>query len=315
VRRHYRRYLPLFPTAIERLDLTSYDLVISTSHCVAKGVVTAPQSRHLCYCHTPMRYAWDQQHAYFPKRTGALARIRDLILSRLRAWDVASAKRVDRFVANSSFVAGRIERYYGRQAEVIHPPVDTEFFRPTNTDDPGSPGLDSDKPQPQQYALVVSALAPYKRIEVAIAATKKAGIALSIVGEGPERERLEQIGGDHVTLHGQVEAESLRRLYRGAAVFLQPGVEDFGIAPVEALACGRPVVALGQGGVLDIVEDGVHGVLYRGEGDADSMAAAIDKCLQVSFNSLNLRERAETFSAERFDHHLRELLESEGPAR
>ncbi len=303
ITRHYRHYLPLFPAAIEAFDLSGFDLVVSTSHCVAKGVIPGPGAYHLCYCHTPMRYAWDQEHTYFPRRTGAVARLRGLILSWLRVWDVASAPRVDRFVANSTFVARRIRRFYGREAAVLAPPVAIDRFTP--------PG---ETPR-RDFALVVAALAPYKRVEVAIAACAKLGLPLRIVGTGPERERLDRLAGAGTTFLGQVSEEELRELYRHALCLVQPQIEDFGIAPVEALACGTPVVARGEGGVLDIVTDGVHGLLCQpdGEEEAGPLAAAIDKARDFAFNPERLRSRAEEFSAERFTAGLRALLVARNP--
>ena len=295
VRNHYRSYLPLYPAAIADLDLTPFDLVVSTSHCAAKAVRTAPGARHVCYCHTPMRYAWDQQDAYFPDRTSPIGRLRAAILARLRAWDASTAPRVDLFVANSTFVAGRISRYYGRGAEVVHPPVDTGFFTP------------DDRPR-KDFALFVSALAPYKRVETAIEACRARGVELRVVGEGAERRQLEAAHRGAVRFLGRVEGNELRDLYREAAFFVQPGIEDFGIATVEALACGCPVVARGVGGVRDIVVDGLHGVLYDGAGGAAELSVAIDKFHDLRFNSLNLRERAEMFSAVRFDREMEEIL-------
>jgi len=313
VRRHYRRYLPLFPAAVEDFDLGGYELVISTSHAVAKGAIPAPGSFHVCYCHTPMRYAWDQEHAYFPGRRGFAARLRGLALTALRSWDVASAARVDLFVANSRFVAGRIERYYRRRAAVIPPPVDVEFFTP------GEGGRGSG--DSGRYCLAVSALAPYKRLEVAITACARAGVELRIVGDGPELSRLarqaRRSGG--ARLLGRLPREELRDQLRGALCLVQPGVEDFGIAPVEALACGTPVVALGRGGVLDVVEDGAHGVLVDDPGgpaglDA-ALAAGIDKCARIGWNTRDLRGRAEGFSLESFLDRFRSLLAERAPGR
>jgi glycosyltransferase involved in cell wall biosynthesis len=295
IRRRYRSYLPLFPAAIEDFDLAGYDLVVSSSHCVAKGVIPAPDAVHVCYCHTPMRYAWDQEHAYFPRRRGFTARLRSFALSRLRTWDAAAASRVQLYVANSRFVARRIATYYGRSAEVVPPPVDVALFTPGPAADGG-------------YCLVVSALAPYKRIDLAIAACRSLGLPLRIVGEGPERNRLEASAGPGVRFLGRVDGERLRDLYRGALCFLQPGVEDFGIASVEALACGTPVVALGRGGVVDIVEDDRHGVLAPQGEDAVALAGAIDKARQMGFNPLDLRDRAEQFSVARFIDRIRHLL-------
>ncbi|HXO22084.1 MAG TPA: glycosyltransferase [Thermoanaerobaculia bacterium] len=309
IRRHYRRYLPLFPAAIEDFDLAGFDLVVSSSHCVAKGVIPPPGSFHLCYCHTPMRYAWDQEHAYFPRRRGAGPRLRSLALTALRAWDAAASARVDLFVANSSFVAARIRRYYGRDAEVVHPPVDVDFFTP------GEAAAGEERPAP--YCLMVSALAPYKRLELGIAACARLGLPLRIVGTGAERARLERAAADapgsgpRAELLGGVSAERLRDLYRGALCLLQPGTEDFGIGAVEALACGTPVVALAQGGVLDVVEDGRHGVLYQESAEQESASAladAIDKARRIRFNGLDLRGRAEDFSAPRFNRSMQSLL-------
>jgi glycosyltransferase involved in cell wall biosynthesis len=301
LRRHYRWYLPLFPTAIESFELPAVRLVVSTSHCVAKGIIPPPGSLHVCYCHTPMRYAWDQEHAYFPRRTGPVARLRAATLSRLRTWDVASAARVDRFVANSSFVAERIRRYYRREAVVVPPPVAVDFFAP------GAGGSSA----PGGYVLAVAALAPYKRLDLAIAACERAGVELRVVGGGPERDRLGSLAGARTRFLGRVPADELRALYRGARCLLQPGVEDFGIAAVEALACGTPVVALGEGGVRDIVVDGRHGLLVPRAPDADLvelLAEAIDKVGQIRFNPLDLRAQAETFAAVRFGNRLGSLL-------
>jgi glycosyltransferase involved in cell wall biosynthesis len=295
IRRHYRRYLPLFPAAIEEFDLSGFDVVVSSSHCVAKGVIAPPDAFHLCYCHTPMRYAWDQEHAYFPGRSGVTARLRSLALTALRAWDASSAARVNLYAANSRFVARRIRKYYGRPAVVVHPPVDVEFFTPGPADEQG-------------YCLMVSALAPYKKVEQAMAACERLGLELRVVGEGPERKRLAAMAGPRVRFLGHVEAEELRQLYRGALFFLQPGVEDFGIASVEALACGTPVVAAARGGILDVVEDGRHGVLYPDWQGPSALAEAVDKARRIGFNSLDLRDRAELFSVARFSDRISSLL-------
>jgi glycosyltransferase involved in cell wall biosynthesis len=301
LRRRYRGYLPLFPVAIEEFDLTEFDVVVSSSHCVAKGIIPAPDAFHLCYCHTPMRYAWDQEHAYFPDRKGVKARMRSLALSGLRAWDAASASRVNVYVANSSFVARRIQAYYGRPAEVVHPPVDVGFYTPGREKDRGG------------YCLMVSALAPYKRIEHAMAACEKLGMELQVVGEGPERRRLAGMAGSRARFLGKVAPERLRELYRNARLFLQPGVEDFGIASVEALACGTPVVAVARGGILDVVEDGRHGVLYPDWEGPSALAEAIDKARQIRLNPLDLRDRAESFSLARFSDRIRSLLSHRFP--
>lgn len=319
-RRGYRRYLPLFPAAIEDFDLGAFDLVLSSSHCVAKGVVPGPEAVHICYCHSPMRYAWDQEHVYFPRRRGAGARIRNLLLSGLRAWDAASSHRVDAFVANSRFVARRIRRYYGREAEVIAPPVDVDAFmaRQAASQDGAANGtIPYDRRDGERRCLMVAALAPYKRIEVAIAACARLGLGLDIVGGGPHRRALERRAGAGCRLLGRVDDETLRTLYREATCFVQPGIEDFGIAAVESLASGTPVVALGRGGVLDIVDDGAHGVLYdvpRSGGsdpfddEVAALCAAIDKCRGIRFNSLELQSRARTFSHQAFIDRMKRCI-------
>ena len=330
---HYRHFLPLFPAAIEDFDLSGYDLVVSTSHCVAKGAIPGPNALHFSYCHSPMRYAWDQEHAYFPHRRGPLARLRGMLLSRLRQWDVASCPRVDHFWANSRFVARRLQRYYGRQAEVLPPPIDLDAFRFSmlekqeraghnrqSSPPPETPFPDTSvqsqhpsvKMQPADgsppFCLAVSALVPYKRLELAIQACEKLGFPLRIVGGGPEEARLAGLCGPATRMLGRVSDQELRRLYREASLFLQPGVEDFGMAAVEALASGTPVVAVGEGGVLDIVTDGEHGVLYSGFG-VDDLVGAIDKAGQIRFNILKLIQRAEFFSIDSFVTRLASSLD------
>jgi len=305
VREHYRRYLPFFPHAMERLDFQNFDLVVSTSHAVAKGAITRPGAFHLCYCHTPMRYIWDQEEVYFPNRKGLVAAVRGKILERLRRWDTRTADRVDLYLANSHFVAERIEQYYGRESTVLAPPVDTDFYTPAD---------DTDETAGRTYALVVSALAPYKRVDLAIAACEEAGIELRIVGDGTERAALEAKAGPKTRFLGRVSEEELRELYRGAHCFVQPGVEDFGISSVEALACGAPIVALGRGGIRDIVFPEKQGILV-GEPESSTaqvgeLAAAIDQIQRIRFSKLNLRQRAEYFSAQNFDDRFQTLIQN-----
>jgi glycosyltransferase involved in cell wall biosynthesis len=295
--RHYRRYLPLFPAAVERFDLSPYDLVISSSHCVAKSVIRPARARHLCYCHSPMRYAWDQFDAYFgADRVGAVASrlLYRPILSRLAAWDARTATRADRFVANSRHVAGRIGRYYNREATVVYPPVDTAFYSPAAI-------------APESHFLIVSALVPYKRIDLAIEACRRVGARLRIVGDGPDRTRLERIAGGDVALLGSLSDEAVRDEYRRALAFILPGEEDFGIAPLEAQACGRPVVALARGGALETVVDGETGVLFT-ELTAESLIAAINRAAGLRVEPGRVRAHAEQFSRERHVVRMRQTI-------
>lgn len=313
IRERYRNYLPIFPLAISTLDLSDYDLVVSTSHCVAKSVAVAPGALHVCYCHTPMRYAWDQRHEYFRDR-GPIAWVRALILAMLRRWDARTSDRVHVWLANSNFVRKRIHDYYGREATVLAPPVDTEFF---DLADPGStivPSTGNSAASPAgsneaPYALTVAALAPYKRLDLAITACTEAGLGLRMVGSGSELDSLRDQATSTTRFLGRVSDLELRDLYRGALCLIQPGVEDFGISPVEALACGCPVVARGEGGVLDIVEDGVHGILYGPDYPTKDLSEAIDKVRKMQFNRLNLRRRAEFFSTVTFENRLKRILQ------
>jgi glycosyltransferase involved in cell wall biosynthesis len=288
VRRHYRSYLPLFPFAVEQFDLDRFDLVISTSHCAVKSVVKTGRARHLCYCHTPMRYVWDQRDAYFgPERIGRVPSVLlRPVLAGLARWDAATAGRVDRYLANSQHVARRIHRYYNRRAGVVYPPVDTAFFHP-------------DGRTPAGGALVVSALVPYKRIEVAIRACEKAGVPLRIIGQGPELPKLQRLAGEGVQFLGSVTDEEIRASYRQARVVLLPGEEDFGIVPLEAQACGTPVVALARGGALETVIDGVTGVLVS-DGSVDGFAGGIRRALREPLDSQAVRRHAEAFARDRF---------------
>ena len=296
--RHYRRYIPLFPAAVEQFDLDDYDLVVSASHCAVKSVVATGRARHVCYCFTPMRYAWDQFNAYFgPQRVGALrSRLYRTAFRQLARWDASTAGRVDRYVAISQHVAGRIRRYYDRAATVVYPPVDTTYFDPDGT-------------APGPYLLIVSALVPYKRIELAIEATKIAHVPLKIVGDGPERANLEARAGSHVEFLGSLSDADIRALYRGARGLLLPGEEDFGIAPVEAAACGRPVVGLDYGGSAETVEDGATGVLVSAP-EAEAFAEGIDRLCRIDFDANYIRGHALRFSRDRFHSDMRTAIET-----
>ena len=302
--RFYRHYLPLYPLAVELFDLAAYDLVISSSHCAIKSVRRAPGSRHICYCHSPMRYAWDQFDAYFGEaQIGKWpSRFMRPIMAGLARWDAATAGRVDRFLANSQYVAGRIRRYYNRGSTVVYPPVDTEYFRP-EVPSPSVPG-----------ALVVSALVPYKRIDLAIDACRQASVPLRIVGRGPEETRLRRLAaGADVEFLGWRSDDEIRALYRAASAVLLPGTEDFGIVPVEAQACGTPVVALASGGACETVIDGETGALVP-VADAGAFADALRRVMAGGLDPAVIRRNAERFSVdafkEQFQSAVRETVSS-----
>jgi glycosyltransferase involved in cell wall biosynthesis len=297
VDRRYRSYLPLFPAAAGGIDLRGFDLVVSSSHCVAKGVRPAPGALHLCYCHTPMRYVWDRYSDYFgsPRVSPVAGSLIRYVAAGLRAWDTASAARVHRFVANSRYVAGRIRRYYGRESEVIPPPVDTEFFTPG----PEGPG---------EFDLLVSALAPYKRVDMALEAYRGTGRPLRIVGTGPEREALEKIAPPEASFLGWVDDPTLRDLYRRCRVALMLGVEDFGIVPLEAMACGRPAIVFDEGGGRESVVPGETGMVF-GEATPQALRAAVDSLEGVRFNGVKLRARAEAHSRRTFESRFRAFVE------
>ncbi len=251
---------------------------------------------HLCYCHTPVRYAYEQFDAYFPKERTRFYAVKRRLIARLRDWDRATADRPTRYLANSSAVAQRIRRHYGREAAVCPPPVDVEFFSPA----PGPPRRD--------FLLAVGALVPYKRFELAIEAARILDRPLVLVGRGPEGKRLRAAAGPSVQFLAEVSREKLRELYRGCAGFLQPGEEDFGIAAAEAVSCGAPVVALGRGGVLDIVRDGREGALYDDE-SAAGLAAAVRRAQTSTFSEAEMRRSAERFSPARFAAQFRRAVE------
>jgi glycosyltransferase involved in cell wall biosynthesis len=297
-KRSYRHYLPLFPLAVERFDLRGYPLVISTSHAVAKGCRPEPSATHVAYIHTPMRYVWDQFDAYFGEgRASALTRLAaHAVAPLLRRWDVHSTRRVQGLVANSRFVAERIRRYWRREVDaVVYPPVDTGRFLPAAEG-------------PDDYALIVSALVPYKRVDLAVSAFSRLKRPLWIAGDGPERKRLEAAAGPSVRFLGSVAFEDLPRLYARARFFVLPGEEDFGIAPVEAQAAGRPVLALGRGGALETVIEGETGVFFR-EPTVEALLEGIAAIDGMQVDPLRAHEHARQFDAGRFGGEMREVIE------
>jgi glycosyltransferase involved in cell wall biosynthesis len=298
--KYYRQFLPLFPAVVECFDLDRYELVISSSHCAVKSVIRPGRAVHVCYCHSPMRYAWDQFDAYFGEdRVGKLrhAGLRRMMAA-LARWDAATAGRVDAYVANSRYVAGRISRYYNRGSTVVYPPVDTTFYRPAEN-----------RRHPDSGFLVVSALVPYKKVDVAIAACRQVGALLKIVGTGPELGRLQKIAGPDVEFLGWLSDDGIREQYQRATAVLLPGIEDFGMVPVEAQACGCPVVAVGVGGSTETVVDGKTGVLVPGE-SVEELSDGLRRVKQLSFDTSAMRDHALRFSRDRFMIDFRAVVDS-----
>ena len=293
-----RYYLPLMPLAIEQLDLSGYDLVVSSSHAVAKGVLTGPRQLHVSYVHSPMRYAWDLQHEYLRAaglERGPLAWAARLALHRLRQWDVRSANGVDVFIANSAHVAGRIRKTYRREAEVLHPPVDVEAFKPSEPRD--------------DFYLTVSRLEAYKRVDLVLEAFRRLPQRrLVVIGEGPEMRRLRASAPPNVALVGRLPSAQVREHMQRARAFLFAGIEDFGIVIAEAQACGTPVIAFGAGGAAEIVREET-GVLFR-EQTPEALLEALQRFEHESarFAPAACRENSQRFDRSRFRSRFEELL-------
>ena len=296
----YQKYLPLMPLALEQLDLRGYDLVISSESGPAKGVLTDTGAMHLCYCHTPMRYLWDMYQDYLAE-SGPVTRCALRLFShRLRQWDALSAQRVDFFAANSRNVARRIAKHYRREAAVIHPPVDVDFFAPEG----------GAFPEPEDYYLYAGQLVGYKRVDIAVEACSRLGKKLLIIGEGPERKRLEGLAGPNVTVLGKQDGTMLRRSMQRCKALLFPGEEDFGIVPLEVAASGRPVIAYARGGALETVLPEKTGILFP-EQSADALCAAMEafESAPEFFSPEVSRAHAEQFSRAAFAQNFQAFYE------
>lgn len=298
--RIYRYCLPLFPRIIESFDLRNYDLIVSSSHCVAKGIFPH-RALHVSYVHAPMRYVWDMHDTYFRREGSLLPRVGMSFWRRyLQEWDIAASGRVDYFLANSRNVAAKIQKLYRRQATVIHPPVDLEKFRIRSRQEP--------------YYLIVSALVPYKRVDVAIRAFNEMRLPLKIVGEGPLRRRLEQSAGANIEFLGWVDDAALVELYGFCQALIFPGEEDFGIVPLEAQACGRPVIAYEKGGVLETVipaqanargTSQPTGIFFPRQSAAElTNAVELYRKLSGQFDPEKIRDHAAQFSKQRFSDQI-----------
>lgn len=332
--RWYRHYLPLMPLAVEQFDLRGFDLIISSSHAVAKGVLTGPDQLHVCYCHSPIRYAWDLQHEYL-EQAGVGRSVKGWLvrwmLHRIRLWDVRTAHGVDTFIANSRFIARRIAKVYGRRAQVVHPPVETSAFTPEGEEHPARPrpthtvdwrargrsasavsGPDAApdppvRPSPDDFYLTVSRFVPYKRVAlIAEAFSRMPERRLVIIGDGPERPRVLAAAGPNVTVLGHESTDVVRDHMRRAKAFVFAAEEDFGITPVEAQACGTPVIAFGKGGSLETVVDGRTGVHFAAQTPA-AIVEAVERfeAIENEIDPWEIRAHAKRFGPERFRMEVR----------
>ena len=296
-KKHYRNYLPFFPLAIEQFDLSSYDLILSTSHAVAKGVLTSPSQLHICYCFTPMRYAWDLYQFHIRHLNGLKRPIASYILHEMRKWDSLSASRVDEFVTISHYVAKRIKKIYGRDAPVIYPPVNTKAF------------FISEKKE--EYYITYSRLVPYKKIDLIVAAfAMMPEKRLIVIGDGPEMSRIKSVASQNVELLGYQPDSLVRSLVACAKAFIFAAEEDFGIVMVEALASGIPVIAFNKGASREIVEDGFSGMFFQ-EHTIDSLCKAVcafEKC-QDQFDPYKIKKSAERFNLDRFKEEFHSFVD------
>lgn len=284
--KNYRWFLPFFPSAIHGFAPPDCDLLISTSHCVAKALPLRPGTKHLCYCFTPMRYAWQFHDEYFGERS--LKRtLAAPVLARLREFDRENSARVTRFVAISEHIRERIEKFYGREADVVYPPVDTDFYTPLP--DPPAPA----------YDLIVSALVPYKKVDLAVRAYAKLGFPLKVVGTGTEFDALRAVAPANVEFVGWKSDDEVRDFYRRCRFLIFPGEEDFGIVPLEAQACGKPVVAFRRGGLTETILDGTTGEFFDQQTE-DALADAVSRAAKKTYDPAAIRQNAERFSVENF---------------
>lgn len=296
--RWYKGYLPLMPLALEQLDLTGYDLVISSESGPAKGVVAPPDAAHICYCHSPMRYIWDMYPQYTAKKNLFTRLLMAPLVHRLKIWDRSTAVGVDAFVANSSFISRRIERCWRRESVVIPPPVDVEAFNPAPLD------------KREDFYLLFGQLVDYKRADLAVQAFSSPGgkkRRLVVIGEGEQLSLLTKLAGDNVTLLGRQPFSAVKEHLSRCRALIFPGLEDFGIVPVEALASGTPVIAYGRGGVLDSLKDGETGVFFE-EQSEESLLRALDRFEGMSFEPAKLAKHARFYHPDRFAERMSVLV-------
>ena len=289
----YKAYFPIMPVAVEHLDLQEYDLIFSSHHCVAKGVIPRPDAVHFCYCHSPARYIWDLFWTYSPNK-GLKQILTSFVAQYLRMWDVTSSARVDRFLANSSFTAERIKKYYGRDSEILYPPVDTNKFNYEST---------------QDYYLMAGRLASYKGYDLAVEAFNKSGKKLVVAGDGTEYQKLKEMAKPNVELLGLVSDEKLVELMNNCKAFVFPGKEDFGIVMAEAQSAGKPVIAHNVGGAKDIVVNNETGLLFE-EKTVDALNKAIEQFENESWDYNHIANHARKFDTKVFQTRIKELVDN-----
>lgn len=291
---NHQKFLPFFPLAFEEFNLNDYDIVVSDSSCCAKGIITNPNTMHICYCHTPMRYAYEFYYEYTEGMNFIKKELVKYFMNYLRVWDVVSANRVDYFVANSRNVANRIRKHYEREAKVIYPPVNISYFSP--------------KDQNSNYYLCVSRVIKHKRIDLVVDAFNRLGLTLFVIGEGAELKNLRKKAKSNVHLLGRQPDSVVKEYYCKCKAFIFPTEEDFGITPVEAQASGRPVIAYARGGALETVIDSVTGVFFKQQ-TVESLIEAVQKFEKMKFEKDICRQNAEKFSSERYDVEMKHFIE------
>jgi glycosyltransferase involved in cell wall biosynthesis len=291
--RGFRRLLPFFPRAAERLPVQDHDVIVSSSSAFAHGVRPRPGAEHICYCHSPFRYAWHERGRALEEAPAFARPLLGSLLNRVRDWDLDASRRATQYIANSEITRERIAEFWGRDSVVVHPPVDVDRFAIG---------------EPEDFLLVVMELVRHKRVDFAIESARRAGRPIKVVGTGPDRERLERLHGDHAEFLGRVDDISLAALYASALALVVPNVEEFGIAAVEAQAAGRPVVAVDAGGVRETVIDGETGVLVAAD-DPDAMAEALAQTDFTRFSPTRIAAHAQDFSADAFKHRLTSEVE------
>jgi glycosyltransferase involved in cell wall biosynthesis len=303
-RSHHRIFPILMPLAIEKFDLSGYDIVVSDSASFGKGVITKPETIHICYCHTPPRFAWDDSQKYIKEFSmPKLAKIFiPFFMNYIRVWDKEAASRVDKFICNSNFVAQRIKKYYRQDAEIIYPPVDANFFNVKSSENPPATNNKT------SYFLIVGRLLAYKKFDIAIEAFNKLELSLKIVGDGPEKKKLKNIARKNIEFLGELREEDLRKYYQECQALVFPQEEDFGIVALEAMACGKPVIAYQGGGALESVKKGETGMFFN-EQTPESLIKAVKEFRPEKFNSQIIRAHALKFDKEIFKKKIKEFIE------